>query len=252
MIQGIYSATAGMVNQEIALSVITNNLANVNTPGYKRDEVSFSGVLNSLPTPESYNTANPSNAINLDTVSTKFATDFTPAGMRETGNPLDLALDDGGFFVIQYPNGIRYTRSGNFSLDNSGQLVTADGYPVLGTNGPIQLAAALDGRIEINDAGQIVINGFPIAQLRLADFQNANDLIKSGYSTFMVRNAGIVETPAAAKVKQGFLELSNVNPIYEMSKMIESMRVYESYQKTIQSLNQTLEQANKQLGEISI
>ncbi len=251
MIQGIYSATAGMVNQEIALSVITNNLANVNTPGYKRDEVSFSGVLNSLSTPEPY-PASPGSTVNLDTVSAKFATDFTLAGMRATGSPLDLALDDNGFFVIQHANGIRYTRSGNFSLDDSGQLVTVDGYPVLGTNGPIQLATAQNGRMEINDEGQVIVDGFPIAQLRLVDFQNASDLVKSGYSTFMASNAGAVETPATANVKQGFLELSNVNPIYEMAKMIESMRIYESYQKTIQSLNETLEQANKQLGKVSL
>lgn len=251
MIQGIYSATAGMINQEIMLSVITNNLANVNTPGYKRDEVSFSGVLNSLPTPESY-PGSPNSTVNLDTVSAKFATDFTLAGMRQTSNPLDLALDDDGFFVIQHTNGIRYTRSGNFSMDNSGQLVTADGYPVLGTNGPIQLATAQNARMEINDAGQVIVDGLPIAQLRLADFQNASDLVKGGYSTFMVSNPGVVEKPATAKVKQGFLELSNVNPIYEMSKMIESMRIYEAYQKTIQSLNETLEQANKQLGKISL
>ena len=250
MIQGIYSATAGMANQQIMLDVITNNLANVSTWGYKRDEVSFSGMLNSLPTPQA-SVANSNNAINLETVSARFATDFSPAGMRRTDNPLDLALDGDGFFVIQHTNGIRYTRSGNFSLDSSGQLVTADGYPVLGINGVIQLTTAQNGRMEIDRAGQIIVDGFPVAQLRLADFQDTSNLTKTGYNTFMINNAA-AEMPAAVEVEQGFLELSNVNSVYEMAKMIEAMRIYESYQKTIQSLNDTMEQANKQLGKISV
>ncbi len=250
MIQGIYSATAGMTNQQIMLDVITNNLANVSTSGYKRDEVSFSGTLNSLATPEA-STITPNNAVNLDTVSARFATDFSQAGVRKTDNPLDLALNGDGFFVIQHTNGVRYTRSGNFSLDNSGQLVTTDGYPVLGINGTIQLTTAQAGRMEIDSAGQIIVDGFPVAQLRLADFQDTSNLVKSGYNTFL-SNAPASEVPANVEVEQGFLELSNVNPIYEMAKMIEAMRVYESYQKTIQSLNETLDQANKQLGKISV
>ncbi len=250
MIQGIYSATAGMLNQQIMLDVITNNLANVSTPGYKRDEVSFSNTLNTLPNPDTY-VDTPSNTVNLDTVSAKFATDFSQSGMRRSDNPLDVALDGDGFFVIQHTDGIRYTRSGNFSLDGSGQIVTADGFPVLGVNGAIQLPTTQGSRLEIDNAGQIIADGFPIAQLRLADFQNTNDLTKAGYNTFVASNAA-AELPATAEVKQGFLELSNVNSVYEMAKMIEAMRVYESYQKTIQSLNDTMETANKQLGKVSI
>ena len=91
-----------------------------------------------------------------------------------------------------------------------------------------------------------------MAQLRLASFQNNDDLIKGGYSTFILNNPAAVEAPATAEVRQGFLENSNVNTVHEMVKMIESMRVYESYQKTIQSINTTLEEANKQLGKISV
>lgn len=251
MIQGIYSSTAGMINQQIMLDVITNNLANVSTPGFKRDEVSFSGMFNSLPTPEEY-VANPLGIANLDNVEVKFATDFTQAGMRKTGNPLDLAIDGNGFFVIQHPDGIRYTRSGNFTLDNAGQLVNMDGHPVLGTNGVIQIGNSQNGQMQINNSGEIIVNNSPIAQLRLADFQNPGELMKSGGNNFQVKDPATVETPVKADVKQGFLEHSNVNAVYEMVKMVEAMRVYESYQKTIQSINGTLEEANKQLGKISI
>lgn len=248
MIQGIYSSTAGMINQEIMLDVITNNLANASTPGYKRDEVSFSGMFNSLPTPETY-IANPLGIANLDTVSAKFATDHSQGGMQKTGNSLDLALEGDGFFAIQHPTGIRYTRTGNFLLNNTGELVTPDGYPVLGTNGVIQIGA---NKPEIKGSGQIAVNGVPVEQLRLVNFQNTNDLIKGGHNTFILNNPAAAQIPAAAEVKQGFLEYSNVNTIQEMVKMIEAMRVYESYQKTIQSINSTLEDANKQLGKISI
>ena len=105
---------------------------------------------------------------------------------------------------------------------------------------------------EIKGSGQIIINGLPVAQLRLVDFQNTDDLIKGGHNTFILNNPAAIQIPAAAEVKQGFLEYSNVNAVQEMVKMIEAMRVYESYQKTIQSINDTLEDANKQLGKISV
>ena len=243
MIQGLYAAAAGMINQQTMLEVITNNLANVNTSGYKRDDLSFSGMFDPLPTPEG------SNVLNLDTVSTKFTTDFTVGGVQRTDNPLDVTIDGDGFFVIQHDNGIRYTRSGNFSLNVSGQLVTVDGYPVLGTNGIIPVHG---NQVEIDNTGQVIVDGISVATLRLADFQKPYELIKAGNNTFVAANPAVVEMPATAHVEQGFLELSNVNAVYEMAKMIESMRVYESYQKTIQLFNETLEKANSELGKISV
>lgn len=247
MIEATYSAVAGMVNQQILLEVITNNLANVSTSGYKRDELSFSGMLNPLPQTEeeiiNYN------IVNLDTVTAKFATDYSQGNMQRTDNALDLALEGDGFFAIQHADGVRYTRSGNFSLNGSGQLVTADGYPVLGENGVIQIQG---GQISVDDEGQIMVDGNPVAKLRLASFQSPDELLKAGNNTFVIKEAGITETPSTAEVRQGFIELSNVNPIYEMAKMIEAMRIYESYQKTAQLVNETLEKANNELGKISI
>lgn len=256
MIQGIYSSTAGMINQQIMLEVITNNLANVNTSGYKRDEISFSGMLNVLSTSKSrFPVSASANAVNpefagLDTVSAKFTTDFAQGSIRRTDNPLDLALDGSGFFVIQHANGTRYTRSGNFSLDSTGRLVTVDGYPVMGINGVVQIQG---DQVEIDSAGQVITDGMPVAKLKLVDFQGTNGLVKAGNNTFMIANAILAEEMhATAQVKQGFLELSNVNAVYEMAKMIEAMRVYESYQKTIQLISETLEKASDELGKISV
>lgn len=241
MIPGLYSAVAGMMNQQTMLEVIANNLANVNTVGYKRNDLNFSGVFNPLPDADgTYN------SLNLDDVSAKFITDFSEGEIRQTENPLDLSLDGNGFFVIQQQNGLVYTRSGNFTIDNSGRLVTMDGFPVLGTNGVIQIQGGIP---EIDSIGQITVNGNPIAKLRIASFQDPSQLTKAGYNTFIGNNQ--TELTGSAKVRQGYLEMSNANAIHEMVKMIETMRIYESYQKTIQLFNETLEKSNSELGKVN-
>jgi flagellar basal-body rod protein FlgG len=241
MIPGLYTTVAGMINQQNMLEVITNNLANVNTVGYKKDDLNFSGTFNLLPDQTGTYTI-----LNLDGVSSKFLTDFSAGDIKTTDNMLDLALNGDGFFVIQHKDGIRYTRSGNFTLDNNGTLVTADGYPVMGTNGAIQIQG---GTPEIDNSGQVIVNGNVVAKLKIVDFQKPYQMTKAGYNTFV--NSNQAEQNSTAQVKQGFLEMSNANPIQEMVKMIETMRVYESYQKTIQLFNETLEKANSELGKIS-
>jgi len=241
MIPGLYTTVAGMINQQNMLEVITNNLANVNTVGYKKDDLNFSGTFNLLPDQTGTYTI-----LNLDGVSSKFLTDFSAGDIKTTDNMLDLALNGDGFFVIQHKDGIRYTRSGNFTLDNNGTLVTADGYPVMGTNGTIQIQG---GTPEIDNSGQVIVNGNVVAKLKIVDFQKPYQMTKAGYNTFV--NSNQAEQNSTAQVKQGFLEMSNANPIQEMVKMIETMRVYESYQKTIQLFNETLEKANSELGKIS-
>ena len=252
MIQGLYSAVAGMINQETVLEVAANNLANVSTFGYKRDNLSFSGMLNPLPQAETSIlnlVAQPMQPMAIDTVTAKFATDFSQGGLQRTDNSYDLALEGEGFFVIQHADGIRYTRSGNFARNAAGQLVTIEGYPVLGINGVIQIRG---DQMQINDSGQVIVDGQPVATLRLVDFQDKTELIKAGDNAFAKTNAAVTEMPASCEVRQGFMELSNVTAIHEMVRMIECMRVYESYQKTIQSIHETLRKANEELGKISI
>lgn len=242
MIPGLYTTVAGMINQQIMMEVITNNLANVNTVGYKRDDLNFSGMLNNLMDP-SY----PYHKQSLDTVWEKFVTDFSGGVIKSTDNPLDLAIDGDGFFVIQHENGIRYTRSGNFSINNLGQLVTIDGYPVLGNNGIIQVQ---NGKLEIDGQGQVIVNGVLVDKLRIVDFPKPYQLVKGGYNTFINSTNQPIQNSSAV-IKQGYIELSNANPIHEMVKMIETMRMYESYQKTIQLFNETLEKSNTELGKVS-
>lgn len=242
MIPGLYTTTAGMINQQIMMEVITNNLANVNTIGYKRDDLNFSGMLNNLMDP-----VNPYYTQSLDTVSEKFVTDFSIGIIKSTDNPLDIAIDGDGFFVIQHDDGIRYTRSGNFSINSLGQLVTIDGYAVLGNNGIIQVA---NGKLEIDSQGSVIVDGILVDRLRIVDFPKPYQLIKGGYNTFINSLNQPIQNSSAV-IKQGYIELSNANPIYEMVKMIETMRVYEAYQKTIQLFNETLEKSNTELGKVN-
>ncbi len=241
MIPGLYTAVSGMVNQQTMLEVITNNLANVNTVGYKKNDLDFSGMFNSLP-----NEDGTYSQLNLDNVSASFFTDFSEGKIQQTDNAFDLALSGDGFFTIQHPDGIRYTRSGNFTLDNSGNLVTIDGYPVLGSNGTIQIQGKA---LEIDSSGQIIVDGIQTEKLRIVDFAKPYQLEKAGYNTFT--NPNQAELNSNAVVRQGYLEMSNANPIHEMVKMIETMRIYESYQKTIQLFNETLEKSNSELGKIN-
>ena len=247
MIQAIYSATAGMINQQNVIEVVTNNLANSGTYGYKSDELSFGKILGSLIPTESGGAIYSINNINSTEI--KYATNFSQGGMQRTDNVFDLALDGNGFFAIQYPDGMRYTRSGNFSINQNGQMVTADGFPVLGVNGIIQ---AQGKKVEIDSNGQIIVDGSIADKLKIVDFQNKKELIKSGYNTFATANPNITGTPSDAKVMQGFLELSNVSPVFEMVKMIEAMRTYEAYQRTIQVINDVTKQAHDELGATNI
>lgn len=121
-----------------------------------------------------------------------------------------------------------------------------DGFPVLGTNGVIQIQGGIP---EVDRSGQISVNGNPIAKLRIASFQDSSQLTKAGYNTFTSNNQ--TELPGSAKIRQGYLEMSNANAIHEMVKMIETMRIYESYQKTIQLFNETLEKSNSELGKVN-
>ncbi len=154
----------------------------------------------------------------------------------------------GRFFVIQYDRGLRYTRSGNFSINSSGQLVTIDGYPVLGNNGTIQVG---NGKLEIDKQGNVIVNGVLVDKLRIVDFPKPYQLIKGGYNTF-VNPSNQPTQNSSAMIKQGYIELSNANPIYEMVKMIETMRHFmRLIKKRFNYSMKTLEKSNTELGKVS-
>lgn len=238
MIKGLYTTEAGMNPKLVRLEIIANNLANINTTGFKRD-MAFSDALdNALIEEVAAGGTEPPLAHQY--------TDFTEGTLRPTNNPLDVAVQGRGFLVVDTPNGVRFTRNGNLQLALDGTLVTGAGYPVLGRNGRIQLPdinRLQVGSIHISETGEVMVDKQSIGHLRMVDFVDYTALHKDQQSLFFA-NPGtpIVEGPGTqSAVRQGFLEDSNVDGISEMIAMIEINRAFEADQKALQAQNSTLE-----------
>lgn len=246
MYTGLYAAVSGSLAQEKRLAVLTNNLANANTVGFKADRVVFQVealpvVVGPLPTAEGSGAV--VSALNRlwgrDSVQTQLQalhTDFTQGDLRDTGNPLDLALEGRGFFTVQTPAGVAYTRQGTFTLNADGLLVTAGGLPVLGEHGPLRLRGA---QIEIDPTGRVVVDGAVVDRLKLVDFPRPYALEKQGDVLLRAVVADPPTTPATAVVRQGMVETANVQPVRLLVAVMETARAYEAYQKVIQAFNDT-------------
>ena len=222
---GIYQAIRGSLIQGRRFDIISSNLANVGTTGFKKDTLTFDRAL-------------------LEYVKT----DLSQGNLRLTGNPLDIALEGDGFFRIQTPSGIRYTRNGSFCLNAAGALVTKNGDPVLGESGPIIIES---GDITIDTQGGITVGEAVVDTLSVDTFVRPERLQKQGlsYCIYTGDEEGIVK-PEKVVIKQGFLEESNVMVVEEMTKMIETLRTYEIYQKIIQTFDETSYKAINEVGRV--
>ena len=241
MIRGLYNAAAGMIPRSIEEEIAANNLANVTTTGYKKDVVHFRRlldgriVLNQL-RGEPIEGGPPEEVV----------TRFTQGELKPTGNSLDVALEGEGFFLVLTPRGERLTRNGNFQLDADGQLVTAQGYPVLGESGPVQL---FPGEVVIRENGEIYQNGALVDRLRIVSLPRPYPLMKEGEGLFRLTES-LVDLPEAENVvvRQGYLEDSNVNPVTEMIRLITLSKAFQAGQKAIHAQDRTLEKAVNTVG----
>ena len=249
MIRGWYIGASGMNAQQNRLDVIANNLANVDTAGYKRD-VTVSKAFSELllrrmnddgvyRTPDGIADVAPIvGKIGLGVETNELYTVFERGSPKNTDGRLDVMLSSEGFFVAQTPHGERYTRNGAFKLGKEGILETKDGYPVLGENGIIRLE---DDRVFIDEDGVVYTarDMEVIDRLRVVRFDNERYLQKEGTSfykdTLVSGEAYIAEGFERPKFLQGFLETSNVNVVNEMVQMIEVNRAYEANQKIVQA-----------------
>jgi flagellar basal-body rod protein FlgF len=216
------------LSQQIAayrsMDVIANNLANASTPGFKRESAKFETYVAMVRPAEGQTGKQPVSFVK-DAGTMR---DTGQGNITTTGAPLDLALNGNGYFAVATPQGERYTRDGHFGLNGAGQIVTSDGYPVQGEGGAITVTPT-DGDIHVAGDGTIssVVNGTlnQLGKLRLTDFADDRALSKEGANLYATTQAG---TPAKGVVVQGALESSNVQPVLEISKMIEVMRAYEA------------------------
>jgi len=213
-----------------SMDAIANNLANVSTPGYKRETPLFQEYVEQFAPAEG---ETGQQAVSFVQQMGSFR-DLSEGHFDLTGAPFDVALNGQGYFVIQTANGPLYTRNGHFTLDGSGRIVNDNGDPVQGTGGDISVSAN-DGDIHIASDGTVSGTNGQIGQLNIVDFPNDRALVKEGDSLYSTTQAP--QSAADATVQQGAVEVANVRPVIEISNMIEVMRSYQSTMNMTQTLS---------------
>jgi flagellar basal-body rod protein FlgF len=243
MNSGMYAALAGDMAAMKRLDSLANNLANVNTAGFKRDSLRFEKVLSLANSqPDAGSGESP------DLVNVTYKIDFSTGLMKRTENTLDLAIDGDGFFVVKTPEGKAYTRQGNFHLDRNGKLVTVDGLEVLGGGGPITING---GNVSFDAQGKILIEGVESGTIDMVDFPKPYDLEKIGSALFVPKDPDTSPQPSkSATLRQGHLEGSNVNAITEMISLIDASRSFETCQKVVQNYDSITGKAVNELGRV--
>ncbi len=256
LIRGLYTACSGMMVQMARQDVLANNLANVNTSGFKKDTVvseDFPSLLikrmgetkrRSDSVPQSVRPRE-IGRLGTGTAISQIATDHSTGSYKATENPFDLALGPDVYFMIETDGGIRYSRNGAFALSPDGILVNANGQPVLGTEGYIEI----EGVFAVDEIGNVIQEGEIINTLDLVRFPDSSVLIKAGHDLFLVEDQEpeIADNP---QVLQGYLESSNVNAVKEMVDLITVVRAYEVLQKVIQAQDETLDKVINQAGSL--
>ena len=247
MEMSMYSALFGALSTETRLNISANNLANINTTGYKRDRVSFEDTFSRYAhdyhvdprgdlrekelLPRADLIAKPRLAMQQ--------IDFSQGALTATGNPMDLAIQGPGFFKVAAPGGSYYTRNGAFHRSSEGMLVNDQDMPVLGGGGPIQLP---NGRISLDGTGALYVDGAQVGQVDVVTVQNPEALQKYGANLYMPQTGATIQEGVAeagrTEVAQGFLEKPNVEVVEEMVSMIETQRTFEAYQKVMSSSNE--------------
>ncbi len=287
---GIWPVLSGALAQERRMEVVSNNLANINTVGFKKEFAIFEGVTPIAPEVLGKKPVEP---VPTFGILNEVKTDFKPGEIRSTGEAMDLAIDGDGFFPVRTPEGIRYTRNGSFVLNEQQQMVTKNGYPLLAGTDPIVLP---NGVLRIDEDGNIGVYpieasrapnepGSPsiargtaileVGRLVLAHFNDLTRLKKIGNDLYEAVNEVATEVEpvgvrvaeplgqmesaldsdgeilsAVGRIRQGALEMSNVNPVEEMVHMITVMRMYEAAQNSIQVSDELAGRAANDVGRV--
>lgn len=245
MYRGLYTAACGMNYQLHRQDVVANNLANIDTTGYKKDEAVGLSFRERLLYAIDRRGIQPIGYTSPGVEVEEIYTDYTAGNYIITDNPLDLAISGGGFFLVDGENGPYLTRNGSFTRDAEGFLVTAEGEYVLGETGPIALHGE---QVGIASDGMIYVDNEPVGRIMVVMPEEPASMEKVGHNRFRF-DGNWVQVGVETTVLQGKLEQANVNPIAEMVKMIDVTRAYEANQKTI-SVMDDLMRAASELGRV--
>lgn len=269
-VKGVYTALSGAMAQSLQMDTIANNIANVNTPGFKRDTQVFNEYLTAnekeqtgMPVPripasiESFYDLQGGDQSFVDAKGT--FTDHSQGSLKHSGNPLDMAIDGDGFFEIATPDGIKLTRAGNFTMDGNGRLVTKEGHFVLSSGGdganPDARAITLNGSemMTVNDRGDIFQGTELVGRVSVVTVANKDSLQKIGNSLygFKAGHSPEVINKENASIRSGFVETSNVNVVQEMTDMIKTQRIFESTQKAISAYDSMNDKLVNVVGKTS-
>jgi flagellar basal body rod protein FlgG len=257
---GIYSALSGAVAQQRALEITANNVANANTSGFRSDRLAFDEALSRAmraPAPPFV----PS-ALRF-VVPARTRTETIAGALRQTGNPLDLALSGDGFFTVRTPSGLRLTRAGGFVVDRGGVLRTPDGMEVMGepvggagdspgagrgADASIRLVIPPGAReITVARDGTMSVDGAAIGRLRLVRVADASTLVKEGATRWIAPAGGLMRADGT-EVVQGAVETSNVSAVAGVNELIATSRLFEAFQRVIRSFEEVDQRTARDLG----
>jgi len=252
---GMYTAMSGGMATSRQLDVTSNNLANINTTGYKKDKTIFKEQLADIDFEktteiQAEGVEMPPRVLSIDKRNVLIDENFTQfnQGMLEkTGNMLDIAINGDGFFKVKTPDGIRYTRDGTFNRSKDGLLVTSEGYTVLDEN-ESEIDLGNSKNININSDGSIYLDKEKNTKLSIVSFKDLSQLEKIGKNLFEQKNTQEQEIESKSEIHQGFLESSNVSPVEEMVTLISLHRQFELNTKAIESFSEMDKKASTDLG----
>jgi len=259
MIRSLYTAATGMVAQQTQIDTTSNNIANVNTIGYKKQRAEFADLMyqtmERTGASTSSTTVSPTSIeVGLGVRSTSIVKQFSQGNFKETGNDLDIAINGKGFFQIQLPDGTTaYTRNGSLKLDNEGNIVNSDGYKILPVvtvpKDAAQISIGTDGIISVLQGDQEEM--IDVGQIKLANFINPAGLHSLGDNNFLNTSAsgdatiGIPGLEGMGQTRQQFVEMSNVQLVEEMTDLITGQRAYEASSKAIKTSDEMLQTVNQ-------
>ena len=257
MIKGLYTAASGMMVQMARQDAIANNLANVNTSGYKKHvavsrafpEMLMSRLGESTENARGETKAQPPEFIGrlgTGACMDEVYTDFTAGNIKKTDNSSDIALSGPGFFAVETADGERFTRCGEFKINSDGMLTTSEGYPVLDN---FDNYIFIEDEFTVDRLGNIIVNGEEIARLKIINFENLQAMERLGDSLLNSNEEYMeIENP---DVLQGYVEESNVNAVKEMVTLISVVRAYEAMQKAVQAVDETTQVALDKVGSVT-